>query len=452
MIHKLVNIDTAVENGRDGNVSQRRLGEMVEKPTLLSSKVLMVAYHFPPQAGSSGLLRSLKFCRYLPQFGWMPTVLTIDPRAYERTEGSQMAEIPAEVNVIRAFGLDSQRHLSLGGRYLSYSALPDRWVTWLAGAIPAGLYNIGKHNIDVIFTTYPIATAVLIGYILHRLSGKPWIVDFRDSMTEEGYPEDRLRRRIYRWIERKAIQHGSRFIFTAPAAVRMYLERYPNLSPDQCLLLPNGYDESDFEGLAPQPAVHAQLRLLHSGLIYPWERDPRPFFRALARLKAEGEISSDTLSIDLRATGGAEAEFKKQVGELGIQDVVHFLPALPYRASLQDAAEADSLLLLQAACCDHQIPAKAYEYLRLNKPILALTTHNGNTAGLLNEVGGATIADIADDDAIHAALLRFLTQVRAGTHSLPLPAKYRSYSRRVQAEQLADCMSKLPIRQSVIHH
>ena len=401
-------------------------------------RVLIVAYHFPPQAGSSGLLRSLKFCRYLPEFGWLPTVLTINPRAYERTDGSQMAEIPTDIDVIRAFGLDSQRHLSLGGRYLRSSALPDRWVAWLAGAIPAGLNSIRKNNIDIIFTTYPIATAVLIGYFLHVLSGKPWIVDFRDSMTEEGYPEDPLTRRIYQWIERKAIRHGSRFIFTAPAAVRMYLERYPALSPDQCLLLPNGYDEPDFEGLVPRHAVHDRVRLLHFGLIYPWERDPSSFFRALARLKAEGQISPETLSIDLRACG-ADARFQKDIEDLGIQDLVHFLPALPYHASLKDAAEADCLLLLQAACCDHQIPAKAYEYLRLSKPILALTTHTGDTAGLLNEAGGATIVDIADENAICSVLPSFFHSVRSGTH--PLPRAGNAYSRRSQARRLAECMN-----------
>ncbi len=407
-------------------------------PVTVRGRVLIVAYHFPPQAGSSGLLRSLKFCRYLPEFGWSPTVLTIDPRAYERTDGSQMAEIPADVNVIRAFGLDSQRHLSLGGRYLRFTALPDRWITWLAGAIPAGLHSIRKHNIDIILTTYPIASAVLIGYLLHLLSGKPWIVDFRDSMTEEDFPKDPVTRRIYRWIERKAIRHGSQLIFTAPATIRMYLERYPSLSPDRCLFLPNGYDESDFEGLAPRHTVHDQIRLLHSGLIYPWERDPIPFFRALARLKAEGQISSRTLSIDLRASG-AEAKFQKDVEELGIQDLVHFLPALPYRASLQDAAEADCLLLLQAACCDHQIPAKAYEYLRLNKPILGLTTHTGDTAGLLSEAGGATIVDIADENAVCSALPAFLRSVRSGNH--PLPRATEAYSRYSQAQRLAECMS-----------
>ena len=430
----------AVDDGRDESRSGHGPSALA-----IRGRVLMVAYHFPPQAGSSGLLRSLKFCRYLPEFGWLPTVLTIDPRAYERTDTSQMAEIPPEVNVIRAFGLDSQRHLSLGGRYFRATALPDRWASWLAGAVPAGLYHIWKKNVDVIFTTYPIASAVLIGYFLHVLSGKPWVVDFRDSMTEEGYPENRRARRAYQWIERQAIGHGSRFLFTAPSTIRMYLERYPTLSADKCLLLPNGYDEPDFEDLVPQPTIPAKIRLLHSGLIYPWERDPGPFFRALARLKSEGKISSETVSIDLRACG-SEAKFRKDVEELDIQDIVHFLPALPYRSSLQDAAQANSLLLLQAACCDHQIPAKVYEYVRLRKPILALTTHNGDTARLLDETGGATIVDLADERAIYSALPSFLSSVRSGSH--PLPGKSDAHSRHAQVRRLAGCLDGLMASQS----
>lgn len=409
----------------------------------IRGRVLMVAYHFPPQAGSSGLLRSLKFCRYLPDFGWSPTVLTISPRAYERVDDSQMAEIPASVKVIRAFGLDSRRHLSVAGHYPRAVALPDRWVTWLLGAIPAGLNAIRKDKIDLIFTTYPIASAILIGCFLHTLSGKPWIVDLRDSMTEEGYPEDPTTRRIYQWIERKAVQHAARLLFTAPSAIRMYLARYPSLRPERCLLVPNGYDEADFSSLTPQSGASQKLRLLHSGLIYPWERDPTSFFRALARLKSEGRISADTLAVDLRACG-AEDKFQGQLEELAIQDVVHLLPALPYRASLQDAADADSLLLLQAACCDHQIPAKAYEYLRLNKPILALTTQNGDTAALLKQAGGATIVDLDDENAIYRALPDFLRRVREKSH--PSPLDVDAFSRRSQARQLAECMSGILTR------
>ena len=38
-------------------------------------KLLMVAFHYPPIRGSSGVQRTLKFSRYLPSLGWQPIVL-----------------------------------------------------------------------------------------------------------------------------------------------------------------------------------------------------------------------------------------------------------------------------------------------------------------------------------------------------------------------------------------
>ena len=429
--------------------------EPIEEPTLtdagteqesihpaISGRVLIVAFHFPPQVGSSGVLRALKFCRYLPEFGWMPTVLSVKPGAYERTDPRQLTDIPPDVEVLRAFSLDTRRHLSLRGAYPKVLALPDRWSSWLLGAVPVGLRAIKTKQIDAILSTYPTATAVLIGYVLHRFTGKPWIVDFRDSMTEEGYPGDPLTFRVYRWIERQAVNHASALLFTAPGAIRMYRQRYKSLAAEKCVLLPNGYDEADFQGIAMESKRAPKLRLLHSGLIYPWERDPRPWFRALSKLKEEGYISKETLSIELRASGN-EAEFQKDVDHLGIADIVHFLPALPYRASLQDAAEAAALIVLQDACCDHQIPAKVYEYLRLRKPILALTPLSGDTGSLLRDTGGATIIDLADEDAIYRELPKFLRQVREGIHPVAGLAKSSFYNRRSQTERLSQHLGKI---------
>ncbi len=38
--------------------------------------VLMIAYYFPPMGGA-GVQRTLKFAKYLPEFGWSPHVLTV---------------------------------------------------------------------------------------------------------------------------------------------------------------------------------------------------------------------------------------------------------------------------------------------------------------------------------------------------------------------------------------
>src|SRR6476619_6586829 len=79
------------------------------RPKPVANKVLMVAFHFPPQRGSSGIQRTLKFAQYLPAHGWQPLVLSAHPRAYADAGGGPYAG-PAEVT--RAFALDSARHLA----------------------------------------------------------------------------------------------------------------------------------------------------------------------------------------------------------------------------------------------------------------------------------------------------------------------------------------------------
>jgi glycosyltransferase involved in cell wall biosynthesis len=226
----------------------------------------------------------------------------------------------------------------------------------------------------------------------------------------------------------------------------MYQSRYPELAEEKCLLLPNGYDEEDFlDLLAPSPPRVPRgqtFQLLHSGLVYPEERDPRPFFRALARLKQEGKIDGKSLSVNFRAPG-SEQIYLRAITDLGIADVLHLTERIPYTAALQEYIESDALLLMQAKNCDHQIPAKMYEYFRLGKPILALTTESGDTASVLRKVGGATIVDLADEQAIYRALPEFIESVNQGQHPLPSQALVMRYSRRNLTEELANHLDRL---------
>ena len=410
-------------------------------------KILIIAYHFPPQAGSSGLLRSLKYCRYLPSFRWQAVVLAPHPRAYETTDERTLKSIPEAVPVVRSFALDAKKHMGIGGRYLRFFALLDRWVTWVLGGIPAGFRAVRKHQIDVLYSTFPVMSAAVIGLLLQRLTGLPWILDLRDPMCQEDYPHDPLVRRIWSYIERACMRRVSRVVCTADATRRMYLQRYPDLlKPEMCVLISNGYDEEDFKGLnipeiRPVPAERP-IRLVHSGIIYPVERDPRPMFNALARLKKAGRLSAEHIQITFRAPGSEEL-YRRLLAERGIEDLILLQPRVPYRQALQECADADGLLIFQAADCDLQIPAKAYEYLRIGKPILALTTHTGDTATLLRAVGGATIVNLNSEDEIYEGLAAFVAALRAGTHPLPDREKIHRYTRQGQAGQLAKVLDGL---------
>jgi len=401
-------------------------------------RALLVAFHFPPVRGSSGLQRTLSFARYLPRDGWCPLVLSASPRAYPDVGEDQLRDIGEELVVRRAFALDTARHLAIAGRYPGLLALPDRWVTWCLGAVPAGLWMCLRHRPAVLWSTYPIATAHLVGLVLHRLTGLPWVADFRDSMTEASYPRERRTWRAFRAIERATLHRCSRAVFTAPQAREMYARRYPDVPEERLVVLENGYDEQAFEGLeaSPPPLEGPPVKILHSGILYPNERDPSALFDAIARLHDGGRLGSADLQMVLRASGYDE-RYRAQLDERGIAGMVRLEPSLPYREALAEMLAADALLIMQARSCNHQIPAKLYEYFRARRPILALTDAGGDTAGVLRAAGVEDIAEMTDASAIARALERLVDAIRAGSATGASEAAVTGARRSARTRELA---------------
>lgn len=418
-------------------------------PPATSRKVLIVAYHYPPVAGSSGIQRTLKFSAYLRDHGWEPIVLTVNPRAYERVDGGQLADIPPGLRVERAFALNSARQLSIKGRYLRVTAIPDNWVSWWPAGVWRGLQIIRQERPAAIFSTFPIATAHMIALTLQRLSGLPWVADFRDNMTDPEFPRDPLTWRFNRRLEAACVRRCTRAVFTTPGALQMYAERYPALPKSRWAIIENGYDEANFDqaerGLERRPlGTPGQRVLVHSGVLYPEERDPRPFFAALAALKGEAVLSATRLRVVLRATGSDE-HYRPLLRQYGIDDLVELAAPVPYSDALREMLLADGLLLFQAAMCNHQIPAKLYEYLRAGKPVLALTDPKGNTADALRAAGsGDHIVDLTSETDIREGLRRFLATMDLGTLKGTDPATASLHSRRARTAELAALLDKLP--------
>jgi len=405
-------------------------------------RVLMIAYHFPPLAGSSGIQRTLRFVQHLPAFGWQPAVLTANVRAYERTSGDLAADVPEGVLLKRAFAFDAARHLSLAGRYPGFVARPDRWMTWQYDAARVGMRLIREWRPDVIWSTYPIATAHLIGAALHRRSGLPWVADFRDPMAQEGYPADPRVWEDFKRIEERALREARYSIFTTPGAARVYGERYPQ-SDTRIAVVENGFDEESFEeimnGATREPLNPGCVTLLHSGVVYPSERDPSQLLVALAQLVANERLHRDQLRLRFRAAGH-EAMLTRLAKQNGVLEMLELLPPIGYRAALEEMVRADGLLVLQAANCNEQIPAKLYEYLRAERPILALTDPRGDTAGVMRDAGLDMIAPLDSARDIGALLGRFLQQ----RDSLPIASREHvaRASRRARTQDLAEFLER----------
>lgn len=398
-------------------------------------KILMIAYHFPPLSGSSGIQRTLRFVRYLPQFGWNPIVLSAHTRAYEMTSPDLSTDVSPEIIVKRALAFDTARHLAIKGRYPGALARPDRWVTWWPGGVILGLTMIRRYKPDLIWSTYPIATAHMIGASLHKLTGLPWVADFRDPMAQDGYPADPATWKSFKRIEERAIMSASLCTFTTPGAVRYYSDRYPEAT-DRLINIENGYDEETFEGFQPTMGAlnPGMTTFLHSGIVYPSERDPTHLLLAIQHLLLSGLIQKDQLRIRFRAPKH-EQLLNELVKNLDLADCIEVLPPIPYREALSEMMRADVLLIMQAANCNDQIPAKLYEYLRAGRPIIGLTDLQGNTAEVLKRSGISSLAPLDNTTQIEALILRVLSAPNEGT--LPLLSAVQGCSRWNRTKEFA---------------
>ena len=407
----------------------------------------MIAFHFPPLSSSSGIHRTLSFARHLLGAGWQPIVLSASPRAYENVSNAHVDPVPRQVIVERAFALDTARHLAVFGRYPAALARPDRWASWWFGGVLAGLRLVRKYRPTAIWSTYPIATAHTIAATLSRLSGLPWIADFRDPMAQEGYPSDLKTRASFRRIEERALRSSAYAVFVAPGAARMYSERYPDIPIERFKIIENGYDEDAFRvaetaAAERKPLNPGSVTLLHSGIVYPSERDPAMLFEALRRLDRRGVVTPACLRFRFRGARHEQVIRNLATGA-GVSDYVDLVPPTTYSEALVEMLRADGLLVMQASNCNDQVPAKLYEYARAGRPMLGLTDPAGDTARAMRALGVEDIAPLDSADAIEQALPSFVDALRSGAGRLPDRDAVAKASRRGRAEQFIELLDSV---------
>ena len=114
----------------------------------------MVSPHFPPDT-SAGAHRVRLLAPHLPAFGWEPTVLTVDPEAYEGRLDPDLARlVPATLRVLRtgAWPASVTRRIGLG----------DLGLRALTGLRHAAKELLSRERFDALFiTVYPTYPAVL---------------------------------------------------------------------------------------------------------------------------------------------------------------------------------------------------------------------------------------------------------------------------------------------------
>lgn len=393
-------------------------------------KLLLVSYEFPPFGGIP-VQRALNFAKYLPGLGVEVHVLTALNAASPIRDESLLAQVPAAVQVHRAFTPEPPFHLRKRvwemafGRGAPASApapaeppqegwkarvkdavrrpfLPDPQVLWKSFAVRAGERIIRRHGIDTVLVTVPPFSVLLTGIELKRRCPHVRLVsDFRDEwlrfmLTDFDFHSGDTVRRQAEAIERKTVECSDVIVAVTQASLNEIRSRYPEQPGRKWAMVPNGYDPQAFTGVPPPVSpTPGRMKVGHMGTAYR-TASPRYYLDALDRLPAVIRSSIETRFI------GRIAETETGIFQNRLSDV-RLLGFQPQPEALRLAAECDYLLLTMTN--DFSLPGKLFEYLALGRPVLALSPNGGEVDRLLRETGAGWCAPHDDPAAAEALLL-----------------------------------------------
>jgi glycosyltransferase involved in cell wall biosynthesis len=397
-------------------------------------RVLVIIFHYAP-SNTSGALRTLKLVKYLADYGWGASVLTVPLAQYETIDLGLLQEQPPSARVHRAPCFDARSVFGIRGKYPALVAVPDRYVSWLPGGVCAALRLLRAHEISVVLSTSPVPTAHLIGRVVQALSGKPWIAELRDPW-DHAAQRTRLRRGVERRLLAHVVRHADRVVATTPEMVDAMTAQFPRDMKRAAHVVYNGYDEDDFSGIEAPADERAAFVLTHAGLLDPDYRNPEPFLVAVQRCLQQGVLPPATRVSFLGAEGDAAVLVKQTCTRLCLGDRVQLSGRVPHRQAIEAIMAASALVLIQGGRMGAQIPAKTFEYLRSGRPLLGLVPPHSASARLLRDFAGVYLAAPDDAVAIAQRLAEIVAVCRSGAAVFDRREPLRRYSRQNTARDM----------------
>ena len=439
-------------------------------------RVLMLVSALPP--GPQVVLRTFKFARYLPGFGWLPVGLTarqnrtlagedIEQLPW-RLRARQTPRFPTPSQVARSAlrtrdvvvtqrgvrsgpGLRTTTPPRLSGlrRLLAILDTPDDFVGWLPFALLAGHVIASRNRIAVIHASGPPFSVVWAGALLSRWTGLPLVADFRDTWTldaqdpfgsiggsfQAGSSATRLR--LLQRLEAWCLGEARAVLFTSEATMRLYQTHYPGIL-GRCHLILNGFDPEDFsQALAhqlPRPTI------AHVGTLHEYQRaQVASLFEAVAL--ASREISDLQLALVGPIGSALRDDLLTVARQLGVESRLSLTGPVPHVEAVRWLRAVD-LLLLFAGDNPFIRLSKISEYVAAGRPMMAFARPESQTARDVREHG----AEVLYEASLDLIAQRLAEGVRRGLESRGLTAAVplrhpHPLNRRTEAQELAEILN-----------
>lgn len=430
-------------------------------------KVLIITYYWPP-AGGAGVQRWLKFSKYLPEYGWQPIVLTVDPEkgSYPQRDDSLFEDVSDGLRVIRTntfeplkiySALFRKKELPYGGFANQKSGIfsgimrfirgnffiPDARIGWKNYAFSAARKLIESEGIEKVITTSPPHSTQLIGLKLKKVLNIQWIADLRDPWTDIYFYDELYHlgvvRRIDKRLEKKVLQKADSIITVSHSLASLFRKKILGTT-EKIRVIPNGFDPDDFEsGIAPS-GNRDEFIITYTGTMSA-RYDIRGFAKALKRILSDYPVGNFKLTFVGTISPAVEANFN----EPEFKGVLVKTPYLPHKESIQYLVKSDALLLVIPDSPDNKgiLTGKLFEYLAVQKPIIGIGPIDGDAARVVEEAKAGRFFSTSDTEGMYEYLQKLIEKWNQGNRSLTLdnqPA-IKQYSRIEQAKVLSNLLA-----------
>ena len=435
-------------------------------------KVLVIAYYFPP-VGGSAVQRTLKFVKYLREYGYEPVVLTTKPDPgldKYSMDASLLPEIPEDIQVVRVkddfswpdviskgkaqeiteflysiAGSEEWMGLFLEAqktqpRYI----LPDKLILWANECVRHVEEYVDMKEIDLIYSTAPYWSPHLAAYFLKQRYGICWVADYRDPwvsnrdyvklyypwMTEKEVALDRQ-------LEKKLVKAMDLIVVAGGKWADDFVEGY-GVPSSKIREITNGYDEEDFAKLDVKTEKNSKFTLCYNGAV-GYNRNPIPVLQVLNSMIERNVLRKD--EIRWIFNGAISGDYAKKMAANDQYHIVVQNGMLPHRDSLQISMDSDVMVMYGEPGEKGYLnyPGKFYEYLRIGKPILCFSSDRSFQADVLKETGLGVNMDLYDLKGIEAFLKKRVAAWRNGREpDLGSAEAIRKYERKNLTRMLAD--------------
>lgn len=338
----------------------------------------MIAPYFPPRP-RVGSRRPFHFAKYLPDFGWEPTIMTLTrfPRSGAAPSAPGTIKVlpivtPWDATTSRnnAFASGRNSLFSLGERLFPV----DTWLPVMSLNLFRLIREAARVQPDVVWSTADPWSSHVLAYGVASALQIPWVADYRDPWTMcqiRNRKRFKIVQTLDRTIECQLVRRAAALVFTARTTEARYRQIFGENLPAHTIY--NSFDDA-FSGLSPRNAPETQtLEVAFLGRFRPLSPATR-----IIRVLVEAKKTSPKVAgrIRVHSFGRLTSDDQAEVIRNGLADqfVIHD-PVTPEETAVLLNA-FDVFLVSVDPERNDIIPAKLWDYLPFAQPILSLSDNN----------------------------------------------------------------------------